>query len=90
MLLLMKQDIEHNIISRARSLKNYEEALLRSKESPESLAVEGYCEQCKTHVAAVVSTMEYLDAISSLPEEPIIMICPTCRKDSLLIPKILY
>jgi hypothetical protein len=34
--------------------------------------------------------MEYLDAISSLPEEPIIMICPACRKDSLLIPKILY
>lgn len=89
-LLLMKQDIEQNIISRARSLKYYEEALLRSKESPESLAVEGYCEQCKTYVAAVVNTMEYLDAISFLPEEPIIMICPTCGKDSLLIPKISY
>ena len=47
------------------------EALLRSKESPESLAVEGYCERCKTYVAAVVNTMEYLDALSSLPEEPV-------------------
>jgi hypothetical protein len=89
-LLLMKQDIEHNIISRTRSLKYYEEALLRSKESPESLAVEGYCERCKTYVAAVVNTMEYLDGIASFPEEQIIMICPTCGKDSLLIPKILY
>ena len=85
-LLLMKQDIEQNIISIARSLKYYEEALLLSKESPESLAVE----QCKTYVAAVVNTIEYLDAISSISEEPIIMVCPTCRKDSLLIPKILY
>jgi len=82
----MKQDIEQNIISIARSLKYYEEALLLSKESPESLAVE----QCKTYVAAVVNTIEYLDAISSISEEPIIMVCPTCRKDSLLIPKILY
>jgi hypothetical protein len=46
-LLLMKQDIERNIVSRARSLRDYEEVLLCSKESPETLAVEGYCEQCK-------------------------------------------
>lgn len=46
-LLLMKQDIEHNIVLTARSLRDYEEVLLRSKESPETLAVEGYCEQCR-------------------------------------------
>ncbi|MGC2683108.1 MAG: hypothetical protein WA323_14685 [Candidatus Nitrosopolaris sp.] len=57
-LLLLKQDIEHNIVSRAHSLRDYEEILLRSKESPRTLAVEGYCEQCKTYVAAVVNTMD--------------------------------
>jgi hypothetical protein len=87
-LLLMKQDIEHNIISRARSLKDYEEALLRSKESPESLAVEGYCDQCKTYVAGVVNTMEYLAAMSFPTDEPIRKICPTCSNNSLIIPKI--
>ncbi|MGB6526664.1 MAG: hypothetical protein WBF33_01010, partial [Candidatus Nitrosopolaris sp.] len=59
-LLLLKQDIEHNIVSRAHSLRDYEEILLRSKESPQTLAVEGYCEQCKTYVGALVDTMEYL------------------------------
>jgi hypothetical protein len=88
-LLLLKSDIERNTMLRVRSRRVYEEVLLRSsKESPETLAVEGYCKGCRVSVGALVDTVEYLDAILYLPDEPIKKPCPTCNKDSLLIPKI--
>jgi hypothetical protein len=88
-LLLLKLDIERNIMSRVRSRRVYEEIWLRSsKESPNTLAVEGYCKGCRTSVGFLVDTVEYLDVIQHLPDEPVKKSCPTCNKDSLLIPKI--
>jgi hypothetical protein len=42
-LLILRDKIQDNIVSKVRSLKNYEEALIRSKESAQTLAVESYC-----------------------------------------------
>lgn len=88
-MVLGKSDIERCIMIRVRSRRVYEEVLLRSsKESPGTLAVEGYCKGCRTSVGALVDTIEYLDAIQYLPDEPIKKPCPTCNMDSLHIPKI--
>ncbi|PWU81285.1 MAG: hypothetical protein DLM72_07840 [Candidatus Nitrosopolaris wilkensis] len=88
--LFLKPDIERKIGTQVHSLKDYEEALLRSKESPETLAVEGYCKECNTHVEALADIMEYLDAVALSLDEPIKKPCPTCHNDSLLVPKILF
>jgi hypothetical protein len=87
-LLILRDKIQDGIISKVRSLKNYEETLIRSKESPQTLAVESYCEGCNTYVYALVDVIEYLDAISFPTDEPIRKICPKCNNNSLIIPKI--
>lgn len=90
-LLILRDEIERNIVSKGvRSLKDYEEALIRSKDSPQTLAVESHCEGCKTYVWALVDVIEYLDAISLPTDEPIKRNCPTCAQNSLLVPKILF
>ena len=90
-LLILRDEIERNIVSKGvRSLKDYEEALLSSKESPQTLAVESHCEGCKNYVWALVDVIEYLDAVSLPTDEPIKRNCPTCGKNSLLVPKILF
>jgi hypothetical protein len=87
-LLILRDKIQQNIVSKVRSLKDYEEALIRSKESTQTLAVESYCEGCNTNVCALVDIMEYLDAISFPMDESIRRICPTCSNNTLIIPKI--
>lgn len=87
-LLILRDKIQDNIVSKVRSLKDYEEGLIRSKESVQTLAVESYCEGCNTCVCALVDVIEYLDAISFPTDEPIRRICPTCSNNSLIIPKI--
>jgi hypothetical protein len=87
-LLILRDKIQDGIISKVRSLKNFEETLIRSKESPQTLAVDGYCEGCNTYVYALVDIIEYLDAISLPTDEPMRKICPTCNNNSLIIPKI--
>ena len=90
-LLILRDEIERNIVSKGvHSLKDYEEALLHSKESPQTLAVESHCDGCKTYVWALVDAIEYLDAISLPTDEPLKNNCPTCGKNSLLVPKILF
>jgi hypothetical protein len=90
-LLILRDEIERGIVSKGvRSLKDYEEALIRSKEDAQSLAVESHCEGCKTYVWALVDVIEYLDAVSLPTDEPIKRNCPTCGKNSLLVPKILF
>lgn len=89
-LLILRDEIERNIVSKGvRSLKDYEEALLRSKQSPQTLAVESHCDRCKTYVWAIVDVIEYLDAVSLPTDDPLKKNCPTCGKYSLVVPKIL-
>ena len=80
-LLILRDKIQDGIISKVRSL-------IRSKESPQTLAVESYCEGCNIYVYALVDVIEYLDAISFPTDEPIRKICPKCNNNSLIIPKI--
>jgi len=87
-LLILRDRIQENIVSKVRSLKDYEEALIRSRESTQTLAVESYCKDCNTYVCALVDIMEYLDAISFPTDESIRKICPRCSNNSLVIPKI--
>ena len=87
-LLILRDEIQHDIVSKVRSLKHYEEVLILSMESPQTLAVESYCKGCNTYVYTLVGVIEFLDAINFPTDEPIRRICPTCSNNSLIIPKI--
>ena len=77
----MRNRTQYCIKKAVRSLKDYEEALLRSKQSPQTLAVESHCDVCKTYVWAIVDVIEYLDAVSLPTDDPLKKNCPTCGKD---------
>jgi hypothetical protein len=76
----IKLEIERRMENKVQDPSTFEQVRFQMKHMHGAVALEGYCDKCKTRYSIAIPLIDYLKVANFIPSKPVIAGCALCKE----------